>query len=736
MKFQPLIPGRTLALFAVLLAGLLTAGAQSGNLRFSASAYSIAESGAAAKITVTRSGGSAGTVTVNFFTVDSGGGTAAPDQDYFPTNGSLTFGPGVTSQHFFVPIIDDAAHEANETVLVQLQLSDGSLGEVTFIEATLTITDNDGCAYSLSTYAVSFAAAGGIADRIAVTATAGCNWSAVNTTAGATWLGLVSGTNETGDEVVLSCDPNAGATSRTAKLKIAGKVVTVTQLPADVTAPTVTIATPAANARHTSDTIIVTGKAADNTGVTLVEARLENEAGISDYVPASGTANWSVALGGLIPGTNTIRVRARDAVNPPVEAVRSVVYVEISALTLITNGVGSITPLSNGALLDVGRSYTVRAATDKAHLFTGWSGFIESTENPFTFTMQTGFVLQVNFRVNPFIAVAGVYNGLCYDAETNRHASTGFLTVKSTELGAFSAKLMLGGARHSFSGAFALDGRATNSVARPGTNALTVILTVDLVGESDQITGTLSDGSWTASILCNQVLFNKKFNPVPYPGKFTVVIPGDDTQADTEPGGYSFGTVTVDAGGRVSLKATLADGTKLTQSTTLTQGGWWPLYVPLYSGNGSVLSWVVFEESSEASFTGTLNWTKPAITAEKFYSAGFAVQREITGSSYRAPTNATDAVMNFNSGKVRFAAGNLADDFDNDVSILNNKVTNLGPNKLSLSINLASGLFTGSVTPPDGTRSFPFKGAIYQKQNQGWGFFLGTNQSGRVRFSE
>lgn len=733
MKFQLMIPSRTLAFFATLLAGLLTAGAQTGSLRFSTSSYTITESGAAAKITATRSGGSIGTLTVNFATVDSGGGTAVPEQDYYPTNGLLTFGPGVTSQHFFVPIIDDTAHEGNETVLVEL--SGGSLND-SFIETTLTITDNDSCAYGLSTNTVIFAADGGIANPIAVTATAGCDWSAVNTTAGTTWIGIVSEPSETGGEVVLSCDPNSGTTPRTAKLNIAGKAVTVTQLPPDVIAPTVTITTPTANARHTNDTIFVTGKATDNVGVTLVEARLENEAGNSDYIPASGTENWSVALGGLIPGINTIRVRARDAVHPPVEVVRPVIYVEVSALTLITNGVGSVTPLRNGALLDVGKSYTVRATTDKAHLFTGWSGFIDSTENPFTFTMQTGFVLQANFQINPFIAVADVYNGLCYDFETNRHASSGFLTVKSTELGAFSARLTVGGARHSFSGSFAPDGKATNTVTRIGTNALTLNLATDLTGGSDQITGTISDGNWTVSILCNRDWFNKKSNLAPYAGKFTVVIPGDDEHADTEPGGFSFGTVTVDGGGRVSLKATLADGTKLTQGTTLSKDGRWPLYAPLYSGSGSVLSWVMFAEGDEASFTGTLNWTKPAIAREKFYSNGFAVQHDLTGSSYLVPTNSTDAVLKFDLGKVSFTAGNLADDFDNDVSLINNKVTNLDTNKLNLSINLASGLFTGSVTTSDGSKNFPFKGAVYQKQNQGWGFFLGTNQSGQVRFSQ
>ena len=180
----------------------------------------------------------------------------------------------------------------------------------------------------------------------------------------------------------------------------------------------------------------------------------------------------------------------------------------------------------------------------------------------------------------------------------------------------------------------------------------------------------------------------------------------------------------------------LADGTKLTQGTTLSQGGYWPLYVPLYSGKGSVLSWVVFADSPEASFTGTFNWTKPANTADKIYPAGFAVQHEITGSSYRAPTNAADGVLDFSLGKVRFTAGNLAEDFANDVSLVQNKVANLGTNKLTLSISRSSGLFTGSVTTPDGSQSFPFKGALHQKQNQGWGFFLGTNQSGLVRFSE
>jgi hypothetical protein len=65
-----------------------------------------------------------------------------------------------------------------------------------------------------------------------------------------------------------------------------------------------------------------------------------------------------------------------------------------------------------------------------------------------------------------------------------------------------------------------------------------------------------------------------------------------------------------------------------------------------------------------------------------------------------------------------------------------NKVLNLASNKMTLTISLPTGLFNGSVTVPGATRSTPFKGALFQKTDFGSGFFLGTDQSGRVLLSE
>ncbi len=111
-----------------------------GNFQFSAATYTLPEAGPAALITVTRSGGSTGTATVNYAT---SGGNATADVDYTNTVGTLTFPSGVTSRTFTVPSINDTLDETNETV--NLTLSDPTGGAVLGPRerAVLTITDND-----------------------------------------------------------------------------------------------------------------------------------------------------------------------------------------------------------------------------------------------------------------------------------------------------------------------------------------------------------------------------------------------------------------------------------------------------------------------------------------------------------------------------------------------------------------------------------------------------------------
>jgi len=91
------------------------------------------------------------------------------------------------------------------------------------------------------------------------------------------------------------------------------------------------------------------------------------------------------------------------------------------------------------------------------------------------------------------------------------------------------------------------------------------------------------------------------------------------------------------------------------------------------------------------------------------------------------------SVLNFTTGRVWLANGNLSQSFTNQIVLgNNNKVTDT--NKLSLSIMTKSGLFKGSALSPDTGKPISFSGVVLEKQGFGSGFFLGTNQAGRVYF--
>ena len=92
-----------------------------GTLGFSQPVYFVDETAGMVTITVNRTGGSDGTVTVQYATEPV---TATPG-DYTPTSGTLTFGPGVTTQTFTIPIIADGTPEPDEYFNVTLSNATG-----------------------------------------------------------------------------------------------------------------------------------------------------------------------------------------------------------------------------------------------------------------------------------------------------------------------------------------------------------------------------------------------------------------------------------------------------------------------------------------------------------------------------------------------------------------------------------------------------------------------------------
>ncbi|MDH3816288.1 MAG: aggregation factor core protein MAFp3, isoform C, partial [Acidobacteriota bacterium] len=111
-----------------------------GSMQFDMAAYSVAENGTSATITVTRTGGDFGAASVNYTTSN---GSATAGSDYTTAAGTIDFADGdAVAKTFNVPITDDSTWEGDETVNLSLGTAVGAtLG--TPSSAVLTITEDD-----------------------------------------------------------------------------------------------------------------------------------------------------------------------------------------------------------------------------------------------------------------------------------------------------------------------------------------------------------------------------------------------------------------------------------------------------------------------------------------------------------------------------------------------------------------------------------------------------------------
>ena len=115
-----------------------------GEFEFDSANYFVDENAGTVTITVTRTGGTDGAVSVVAETLPNGGATATPNVDYTATTITLNFGDEVSVQTFSIPILDNAAAEGNETVNLNLRTPTGGAAIGGQGTAVLNIFDGPG----------------------------------------------------------------------------------------------------------------------------------------------------------------------------------------------------------------------------------------------------------------------------------------------------------------------------------------------------------------------------------------------------------------------------------------------------------------------------------------------------------------------------------------------------------------------------------------------------------------
>jgi hypothetical protein len=342
----------------------------------------------------------------------------------------------------------------------------------------------------------------------------------------------------------------------------------------------------------------------------------------------------------------------------------------------------------------------------------------------------------------------GTYSG---EITGNSAATAGAVSLTMLSTGAFTGTLTYGGVKYAIKGYFDGAGYFQTTIVRKGKSPLLVTITTQLENGLDTIAGTVFDsanGSFVSSIGAGKVVYSKT-NPTLLAGKYTILIPSDPLQTTglSAPQGTGAGTLTVTSAGTLTFAGTLGDGTPVSLGSTLTNGGVWYFFLPLYSSTGMIEGTVTFENTPNTSdLDGAVTWVKPANPkanpATTFYPNGFVLNTTLIGSAYN-PANGF--VLTGSNGSFRAASGNLSTAIDDSSARITTSSTTSatlavsGSNALKLTITRATGAISGSFKHPVTLQTVPVKAVVFQKQNVGGGNFqsakTNSNQSGSVELT-
>lgn len=513
---------------------------------------------------------------------------------------------------------------------------------------------------------------------------------------------------------------------------------------ADKTAPSVTIVSPAANARVTNAAI--NGAAVDNAQVARVAFWLTNinngifaaSQGQAVLSGAGAKKTWAIT-NQPAPGTNILAVQSWDvSSNPSPIVTRNFFYKLPARLALAKSGNGNGTlagksPVtgdavpSAGAELNIGEGYSIAATPDVNSFFSNWSGSITSTTNgTLKFIMEPGLSIQANFVTNYFIGAAGVYDGLFFITNHVSKTTAGLLNGLTVgKKGAYSGKLALDGTNYGFTGAFNLSGQSAANVARLAKfgGPVGLSITLDWSRAPAEVTGAISGtngGPWTAALTAELAGNNQSS------AEYTMSIP-PASQTGAPPGsGYALIT---NHSGSVTLTGTLADGTSFNETVPASVEGRVPVYASVYNNTGLLFGWINIGSGEPQ---GQLTWVKPASILATLYPNGFTNVVVVMGSRWTYPEARTPALPLAN-GQLSIAGGGLSGPRNYTVIVSNNAVAAIGPN----SNGFVSGAIdpkTGAVTIKflDGTTTVSALGAALQNSASAAGYF--TNKSGAGSF--
>ena len=409
-------------------------------------------------------------------------------------------------------------------------------------------------------------------------------------------------------------------------------------------------------------------------------------------------------------------------------------------ILIVTNPTRTIDPLANDSDPDGDTPLTVTGTTNGAR---GTAGFTSNSvtytaatlgtgTDTFTYTVADAFGGSAPGTVKVYSvgSQAGFYSGFIDAAGGVDGASQ--ITMSTS--GKLTGRIYFGGLKYSFKGQLDDNGEAVIQISRsdqslvflhlalqPG-DAPTFLVSIEQLGE---IVGT-GEAARSGT------------NP-PSKRRFTMLLPPDPVAAAAGevPAGTGYATVTFSSKGKVSIAGAMGDGVKFSAASAVRTDDTFPFFAPIYGApRGEIYGTINVRSLSGSDLDGVLTWHKPVqLNPHPPGPASFTTTTTAIGSLYVQPRptdlskmliyNATgDATVDFSDGDV---AGPLSAFVH--IGMLNPPT--IAPPVLDMKFSITNGRFGGHFTHPAKGKT-TFYGVVFQKQNRGDGFFVGTSESGIV----
>lgn len=375
------------------------------------------------------------------------------------------------------------------------------------------------------------------------------------------------------------------------------------------------------------------------------------------------------------------------------------------------------------------------------------SGPIPLTGDTLTYQYDDGdgFVATSTVTIRNFAQIAGSYDGLIEDSGATpgaqAHQRAGYLKVKITKSGAFSGSILFAGrkftpaVRRSLSGSMPNLGSAGNNARIVVRNKVGAEITLrfQFNGANGDITGTADSSDAAEAAFTSNFTLARRTLPTTFAGQFTLLVQPDATV--DSPKGSGYAVVKIKPTGVVTVLGKLADGANLSSSSNFHPDNSFAVYAQPYriTDPGSIRSTILFPVAplSLGDASGVLAWFKPARAADKYFPLGLTLSRTALVARFTPPAKGA-LVLAFNTGAdnghVVLDQGGITM-IDQNFTLTPRATVALNttnPAAVKLKLDAATGLFSGSFLDATSSKRVPFLGALFQPDQSGAGYFLGT----------